>query len=124
MNLGLAMQRKYHIVLLGATGFTGGLIVEYMTATFPGSLRWAIAARNKTKLEAVAREFKVEATGGELVFKTMSLRSILIAFRIHYRSGCELGSRDPESCKVNTGHRQRNWAIPNNLWTGSVQSMC
>jgi short subunit dehydrogenase-like uncharacterized protein len=84
------MQREYDILLLGATGFTGGLMVEYMTTTFPGSLRWAIAARNKAKLEAVAREFKVEATGGELAFKTMSLPSNLIAFRIHYRSGCEL----------------------------------
>lgn len=59
------MQRKYDIVLLGATGFTGSLMVEYMAATFPGTLRWAIAARNKAKLEALAREFKVEATGGE-----------------------------------------------------------
>lgn len=63
------MQRKYDIVLLGATGFTAGLMVEYMTATFPGSLRWAIAARNEAKLEEVARKFKVEATGGELVCK-------------------------------------------------------
>ncbi|KAL6829655.1 hypothetical protein J3E69DRAFT_380057 [Trichoderma sp. SZMC 28015] len=61
------MQRKYDIVLLGATGFTGGLMVEYMAATFPGSLRWAIAARNKAKLEALAREFKVEATGGSII---------------------------------------------------------
>lgn len=67
LNLDLAMQRKYDIVLLGATGFTGGLMVEYMTATFPGSLRWAIAARNKAKLEEVTRKFKVEAAGGELV---------------------------------------------------------
>ncbi|KAL6701678.1 hypothetical protein J3F84DRAFT_399393 [Trichoderma pleuroticola] len=61
------MQRKYDIVLLGATGFTGGLMVEYMAATFPGSLRWAIAARNKAKLEALAREFKVEAIGGSII---------------------------------------------------------
>ncbi|KAL7797878.1 hypothetical protein V8C43DRAFT_329174 [Trichoderma afarasin] len=61
------MQRKYDIVLLGATGFTGGLMVEYMAATFPGSLRWAIGARNKAKLEALAREFKVEATGGSII---------------------------------------------------------
>ncbi|KAK4064316.1 hypothetical protein Trihar35433_7833 [Trichoderma harzianum] len=61
------MQRKYDIVLLGATGFTGGLMAEYMAATFPGSLRWAIAARNKAKLEALAREFKVEATGGSII---------------------------------------------------------
>lgn len=64
LALRLTMQRKYDIVLLGATGFTGGLMVEYMTATFPASLRWAIAARNKIKLEQVAREFKVEAAGG------------------------------------------------------------
>ncbi|KAK4084361.1 uncharacterized protein Triagg1_841 [Trichoderma aggressivum f. europaeum] len=61
------MQRKYDIVLLGATGFTGGLMVEYMAATFPGSLRWAIAARNKAKLEALARKFKVEAAGGSII---------------------------------------------------------
>lgn len=63
------MQRKYDIVLLGATGFTGSLMVEYMAATFPGSLRWAIAARNRAKLEEVARRFNVEASGGELVLR-------------------------------------------------------
>ncbi|EHK45632.1 hypothetical protein TRIATDRAFT_41387 [Trichoderma atroviride IMI 206040] len=61
------MQQKYDIVLLGATSFTGGLMVEYMTATFPGSLRWAIAARNKAKLEEVARKFNVEASGGSII---------------------------------------------------------
>lgn len=63
------MQREYDIVLLGATGFTGSLMVEYMTATFPGSLRWAIAARNKAKLDEVARKYNVEASGGYWALK-------------------------------------------------------
>lgn len=48
-------QRPYELVLFGATGFTGRLTAVYL-AEHAGDLRWAIAGRNRDKLEAVKRE--------------------------------------------------------------------
>lgn len=45
-------ERKYDVVLFGATGFTGKLVAEYL-ARSASPLRWAIAGRNREKLEAV-----------------------------------------------------------------------
>jgi short subunit dehydrogenase-like uncharacterized protein len=47
-------ERDYDIVLFGATGFTGGLTADYLAANAPKGLRWALAGRNRTKLDAVA----------------------------------------------------------------------
>ena len=44
--------RDYDVVLYGASGFTGKQTVEYF-AQHGGPIRWAIAGRNKAKLEAV-----------------------------------------------------------------------
>jgi short subunit dehydrogenase-like uncharacterized protein len=55
-------DRSFDLVLFGATGFTGGLTAEYLARSGPASLRWAIAGRNRAKLEAV-RE-RLEAIGG------------------------------------------------------------
>ena len=46
-------QRDLDIVLLGATGFTGELTAEYLAGHAPAGLRWALAGRNRSKLEAV-----------------------------------------------------------------------
>jgi short subunit dehydrogenase-like uncharacterized protein len=46
--------RQYDLVLCGATGFTGGLTAEYLAAHGPAELRWALAGRNRAKLDAVA----------------------------------------------------------------------
>jgi len=45
-------ERAHDIVLFGATGFTGGLTAEYLAA-HAGETRWALAGRNRTKLEAL-----------------------------------------------------------------------
>lgn len=45
--------RKYDIVLMGATGFTGKLVLRHLARNAPPSLRLAIAGRNHTKLNAV-----------------------------------------------------------------------
>ena len=47
------MTREYDVVLLGATGFTGGLTAEYLAQHAPTGFRWALAGRNQAKLEAV-----------------------------------------------------------------------
>ncbi|HEX4251444.1 MAG TPA: saccharopine dehydrogenase NADP-binding domain-containing protein [Pseudonocardia sp.] len=41
--------RDYDVVLLGGTGFTGGLTAEYL-AGHAGAARWALAGRNPAKL--------------------------------------------------------------------------
>ena len=49
------MERKYQIVLYGATGFTGRLCAEYFQSNYP-DLNWAISGRNKQKLEDLKEE--------------------------------------------------------------------
>src|SRR5690348_8010411 len=46
-------MRAYDVVLFGATGFTGGLTADYLARHAPAGLRWALAGRNRQKLEAV-----------------------------------------------------------------------
>jgi len=47
--------RNYDIVVWGATGFTGRLVVEYLARKYPpnNKIRWAIAGRNREKLDAL-----------------------------------------------------------------------
>jgi short subunit dehydrogenase-like uncharacterized protein len=49
------MKKNYDVVVWGATGFTGGLVAEYLMRQYglSGALRWAIAGRNPAKLEAL-----------------------------------------------------------------------
>jgi short subunit dehydrogenase-like uncharacterized protein len=46
-------NRKYDLVLYGASGFTGRQTVEYCKQAAPSGLRWAIAGRNRDKLNSV-----------------------------------------------------------------------
>jgi short subunit dehydrogenase-like uncharacterized protein len=52
----MAGKRDYEIVLFGATGFTGRLIAEYLTRHGGEDLRWAIAGRERAKLEQLRSE--------------------------------------------------------------------
>ncbi len=46
--------RDYDVVIFGATGFTGGYVVDYMHQTYADSnLKWALAGRSPDKLEAL-----------------------------------------------------------------------
>ncbi len=45
--------RRFDIVVLGATGFTGELTADYLAENAPDELSWALAGRNLDKLEAV-----------------------------------------------------------------------
>jgi short subunit dehydrogenase-like uncharacterized protein len=48
-------QRAFDVVVFGATGFTGGLVAEYLARHTQG-VRWAIAGRDRQKLEAVKQK--------------------------------------------------------------------
>ncbi|MEM1091392.1 MAG: saccharopine dehydrogenase NADP-binding domain-containing protein [Pseudomonadota bacterium] len=47
------MDKPYDLVLLGATGFTGQLVAEYLNERYGvgGDLRWAVAGRSSAKLD-------------------------------------------------------------------------
>ena len=45
-------DRRFEVVLYGATGFTGKLVAEYLAEAHP-DLTWAIAGRNQQKLDEV-----------------------------------------------------------------------
>ncbi len=50
-------NREYDVILYGASGFVGKQTVRYFhESTRPGEVRWAIAGRNREKLEAAASE--------------------------------------------------------------------
>ncbi|KAL4728548.1 hypothetical protein ACLX1H_005299 [Fusarium chlamydosporum] len=51
-------DRQYDIVVFGATGYTGKLTAEYITAHLPTDLKWAVAGRNESKLKAVVEGCK------------------------------------------------------------------
>jgi len=54
-------DRPYDIVLFGATGFTGGLIAQYLCKRVGTSMRWAIAGRDLAKLESRRSELGASA---------------------------------------------------------------
>jgi short subunit dehydrogenase-like uncharacterized protein len=49
----MTKRRDYDLVLFGATGFTGALTAEYLARNAPEKMRWALAGRNRAKLEQV-----------------------------------------------------------------------
>jgi short subunit dehydrogenase-like uncharacterized protein len=85
----MAEQRSYDLVLFGATGFTGGLTGEYLARHAPAHCRWALAGRDRTKLETVrARLAAINPACAELpllradVTDPVSLREIAQASRV------------------------------------------
>ncbi|KAL1866679.1 hypothetical protein Daus18300_006623 [Diaporthe australafricana] len=53
-------HRKYGIIVLGGSGFTGTMVCTHMAAKFPTNLRWAIAGRSRERLERLAAKLKKE----------------------------------------------------------------
>jgi len=85
-------QREFDIIVLGASGFTGRLVVEYLLSTYgvDGDLKWAIAGRNIAKLEEVRALY--------LADKQQSSLPILIADSQDEASLAELVARTQVLC--------------------------
>lgn len=51
----MSQEREFDVIIWGASGFTGRLVVEYIFKTYgtDQSLKWAMAGRNQAKLEQV-----------------------------------------------------------------------
>jgi short subunit dehydrogenase-like uncharacterized protein len=52
-------DRQYSLVVFGASGYTGKFTAEHITLKLPTDLKWALAGRSASKLEAVAAQCKV-----------------------------------------------------------------
>ncbi len=64
---GTTSDRAYDLVLVGASGFTGALTAEYLAAHAPPGLRWALAGRNRAKLDAARGRLAGAAGAPDLV---------------------------------------------------------
>src|SRR5215212_392772 len=53
-------EREHDIVVLGATGFTGALTAEHLARHAPAGTRWAIAGRDRGRLERVRERLGVD----------------------------------------------------------------
>lgn len=54
-------DRQFDIVIFGATGFTGGLVAQYLAQVSASQpLRWALAGRNEVKLAGVRKELNLK----------------------------------------------------------------
>ena len=53
------MDRKYEIIVYGATGFTGQICCKYLRDNYK-DLVWAMAGRNEEKLAQVKSDFNLE----------------------------------------------------------------
>ncbi len=53
-----AENTRFDVIVWGATGFTGRLVVEYLLQRYPPgkTLRWAVAGRSQSKLDALLDE--------------------------------------------------------------------
>jgi short subunit dehydrogenase-like uncharacterized protein len=49
-------KREFDLVVWGATGFTGKLVVAYLAKSAPTELTWAIAGRDQSKLENIIKD--------------------------------------------------------------------
>ncbi|MFI8811591.1 MULTISPECIES: saccharopine dehydrogenase family protein [unclassified Streptomyces] len=59
MNRQSGAKRPYDVVLFGATGFVGVLTAEYLAANAPAGCRWALAGRDRAKLERLRERLTV-----------------------------------------------------------------
>src|SRR3954464_10429309 len=76
-------DREHDIVLFGATGFTGALTAEYLAANAGDGVRWALAGRNRAKLEALSeRQGVVVPLLHADVTDDASLRSVAESARV------------------------------------------
>ncbi len=79
-------EPRFDIVVFGATGFTGELTAEYLAAHAPAGLRWALAGRNRDKLEAVRARLGEPARELELlsadIADAASMRAVAESTRV------------------------------------------
>ena len=101
------MDRKYEIIVYGATGFTGQICCKYLRDNYK-DLVWAMAGRNEEKLAQVKSDFNLEcdvvvADGGDLE----SLRSLASQTKVVLSTAgpfARYGSLLVQACVENRTH--------------------
>lgn len=68
-------DRELDVVLFGATGFTGQLVARYLASHAPPKLRWGIAGRDLTKLQALRRRLTTGQCGAPVAVAVPVLRA-------------------------------------------------
>lgn len=53
-------SRKYGIVVLGASGYTGTMVCQHIGAKFSTNLKWSVAGRSRERLETLAAKLRKE----------------------------------------------------------------
>ena len=71
-------DKSFDVVIYGATGFTGKLVVEYMQEKYGNDegISWAIAGRSEEKLNSVREELKVGSNVRQLLVDSNDKDSI------------------------------------------------
>ena len=71
-------DKSFDVVIYGATGFTGKLVVEYMQEKYgkDEGISWAIAGRSEEKLNSVREELKVGSNVRQLLVDSNDTDSI------------------------------------------------
>ncbi|MCB1644498.1 MAG: saccharopine dehydrogenase NADP-binding domain-containing protein [Pseudomonadales bacterium] len=103
----MSSDREFDVVLLGATGFTGKLVAEFLAETYGTgqTLNWALAGRNQAKLESVRAGLGEEAASLPLIIVDSSDASALNEMAARTRVICTTvgpyalhGSKVVEAC--------------------------
>ena len=72
------MSRSFDVVIFGASGFTGQFVVqEFAKQNSQLNLRWAVAGRNKEKLQNALQQ-ATEQLGWLLIVNWLFLNSMLL----------------------------------------------
>ena len=102
-------EREFDVVIYGASGYTGKLVAEYMHQHYGDdeSIKYAIAGRNKEKLEAVKHDLglssdisilEVDSTDTESLDNMTSIAKCILTTVGPYQL---YGSQLVESCAKN-----------------------
>jgi len=86
----MSNQPQFDLVLLGATGFTGRLVAEYLLERHgaDGEFKWALAGRSQDKLESVRSELGAAAATLPLLIADSYDRASLDALVAQTRAVC------------------------------------
>ena len=61
------VDRQYDVIVWGASGFTGKLVVEYFLEQYGKDIAWAIAGRNRQKLEQTLQELSASGKAPDIL---------------------------------------------------------
>jgi len=72
------MSKELDVVVFGASGYTGKLVVEYLKEEYGdnGDLKWAIAGRSANKLDAVKEELNLQEDLQSFIVDSDNLESL------------------------------------------------